>query len=319
MDAQLLGYFLKVSETGSISRAARELHLSQPALSRHMAALEHGLGASVFVRTGGGVTLTEAGRLLASRAQPLLRQWDILREQVGATAAGHLSLGISPSWHDAVTADFVQQLMAAHPEVQLRVHEGPSHVLRDAMAAGLLDLAVIPFAAAAVKGYAQSPLLREPAVLVGPASAGLRREAPVSIDRLAGLPLVLPSRPNALRAQVEQALERRGQTFRLAAEVDTVALCLSMARRGVAHTVVPSLAVWGDAAREGLGWAPVTGLQMNWMLCENQARQTAPAVSRARALFMEIAVSRWPAARPGKVTLPLSLGPPAAPPDRLSA
>lgn len=296
MDAQRLDYFLKVCETGSISRAARELHLSQPALSRHMAALEHGLGASVFVRTGGGVTLTEAGRLLASRAQPLLRQWEILKDQVGATAAGHLSLGISPSWHDAVTADFVQQLMRAHPDVQLRVHEGPSHVLREHMAAGLLDLAVIPYAAVAVKGYVQSPLLREPAVLVGPASARLRQESPVSIDRLAGLPLVLPSRPNALRAQVEQAIERCGQTFRLAAEVDTVALCLSMARRGAAHTVVPSLAVWGEGARAGLSWAPATGLQMNWMLCENEARQTASAVIRARALFMQIAASRVPAA-----------------------
>jgi len=64
VDSRLIEYFLRVAELGSINRAATDLRLSQPALSRHIALLEHQLRAKLFTRTRGGVQLTEAGTLL---------------------------------------------------------------------------------------------------------------------------------------------------------------------------------------------------------------------------------------------------------------
>ena len=143
MDSRLIEYFLRVAELGSINKAATDLRLSQPALSRHIALLEHQLRAKLFTRTQGGVQLTEAGTLLVERARPILRQLTWLVEQVGDRAAGQLAIGIAPSWRNLFTSNFVARLVADYPRVRLRVHEGVSHELRDVMHAGMLDLAAV--------------------------------------------------------------------------------------------------------------------------------------------------------------------------------
>ena len=122
MDSRLLEYFLRVAELGSINKASADLQLSQPALSRHIAALEHELGTRLFTRTQGGVVLTEGGKLLADRARPLLRQFAMVKEQVGEMAAGQLSIGIPPSWQHVFTSPFVERMVAEVPGVTLRVH-----------------------------------------------------------------------------------------------------------------------------------------------------------------------------------------------------
>ena len=292
MDSRPLEYFLRVSELGSITRAAAELHLSQPALSRQIAALEHELGVPLFTRTHGGVQLTEAGELLEGRARPILRQLSILKEQVGEQAAGLLSFGIPPSWHHVFTEEFVARIIAESPAIKLRVYEGPSNVLREYMAAGLLDLAVVPFLPDPTPGYRQSRLLREPAMFVGSAASALLADVPTPIARLDGLKLVLPSRPNGLRLQVEHALARKGHAFKTAAEVDTLMLCLTLARRGVAHTVVPSCTLYDPSATRGLSWSPLSGVHLSWTLCENSARSHSPAVREGRRLALDLLMSR---------------------------
>src|SRR5450631_3627565 len=179
MDSRLLEYFLRITELGSINKAAADLQLSQPALSRHVASLEHEMGTKLFNRTQGGVNLTDSGRLLADRARPLLRQFTILKEQVGEKAVGQLAVGIPPSWQHVFTSPFVEKMATQYPGVGLRVHEGVSNMLRDYMFAGLLDLCIVPFDTAAAAGYRQTALVREPLILVGKASDGLKPDEPV--------------------------------------------------------------------------------------------------------------------------------------------
>ncbi len=282
MDSRLLDYFLRVVELGSINRAAGDLHLSQPSLSRHIAALEHEMGTQLFIRHQGGVTLTEAGRLLADRARPLLSQFALLKEQLGQTQ-GPLAIGIPPSWHDVFTSNFIQRMLTERPEVNLRVHEGVSHVLRDHMLAGLLDLCIVPFTTTPALGYKQTSLVREPLILVGPAKAKLTPEETVPLKRLDGLPLVLPGRPNMIRMLTENSLSRLGMSFKIALQVDTLDLCLDVAERGLAYTVVPACTVAGLRARRRLSWAPIQRFFMTWALNENQARSHSPAVAEGRA------------------------------------
>jgi Bacterial regulatory helix-turn-helix protein, lysR family len=73
MDLNQLEYFLRVAELGSINRAAKELGLSQPALSRSLSQLEQDLGQQLVVRCQTGITITEAGSILASRGLALLQ------------------------------------------------------------------------------------------------------------------------------------------------------------------------------------------------------------------------------------------------------
>jgi LysR family nitrogen assimilation transcriptional regulator len=308
MDSKLLEYFLRVAELGSINKAAADLHLSQPALSRHIAALEHEMGTQLFTRTQGGVVMTDSGKLLSDRARPLLRQFAILKEQVGEMASGQVSIGIPPSWQHVFTAPFVERMLAQHPGVSLRVHEGVSHVLRDYMFAGLLDLCIVPFATTPAAGYRQTALVREPLVLVGNAKAGLSASEPSPVSKLDGVQLVLPGRPNVLRAQVEHTLARKGMAFRVAVETDTLTLCLDLARRGIGYTVVPACAVVDHQLGDAITWSPVRGLYMTWALCENQARTHSAAVRESRRLVFEIvsqalASARWAGAESASTVL----------------
>jgi LysR family nitrogen assimilation transcriptional regulator len=287
LESRLLDYFLRVAELGSINKAAADLHLSQPALSRHIAALEHEMGTQLFTRTQGGVMLTDAGKLLADRARPLLRQFAILKEQVGETAAGQVAIGIPTSWQQVFTSPLVEKMAHRFPGVTLRVYEGVSNVLRDYMFAGLLDLCIVPFATSPAAGYRQTALVREPLVLVGNAAAGLNPDEPVAVSVLDGVKLVLPGRPNVLRAQVEHTLLRKGMAFRMAVETDTLTLCMDLARRGLGYTVVPACAMYEHFYGSEISWAPLKGLYITWALCENQARTHSMAFREGRRLVFE--------------------------------
>lgn len=284
MDSRLLEYFLRVAELGSINKAAADLRLSQPALSRHIALLEHEMGTKLFNRTQGGVHLTEAGKLLSDRARPLLRQFAILKEQVGEKAAGQLAIGIPPSWQKVFTSAFAGNMLDECPGVLLRVYEGVSNMLRDYMFAGLLDLCIVPFDPSPAAGYRQTALVREPLVLVGKAEDGLVPEEPAPVSRLDGMRLVLPGRPNMLRAQVEHSLGRKGMEFRVAVETDALTLCLQLARQGAGYTVVPACAIYQHGLGNTISWAPIRGMCMTWALWENQARTHSQAVREGRRL-----------------------------------
>lgn len=286
MDSRLLEYFLRIAELGSINKAAADLHLSQPALSRHLSALEHEMGTKLFNRTQGGVHLTDSGKLLADRARPLLRQFSVLKEQVGEKAAGQLTIGIPPSWHNVFTLGWTSRVVDQYPGVTLRVFEGVSHVLSDYMFAGLLDLAIVPFDPDTRSGYRQTPLVREPLVLVGNPEEGLDRDDPVAVSRINGVRLILPGKPNVLRGLVEHSLARKGMNFKMAVETDNVALCLDMARLGMGVTVVPACALHGHPLAASMSWAPVKGLYVTWTLSENPARMHSQAVREGRRLVL---------------------------------
>lgn len=287
MDSRLLEYFLRVAELGSINKAAADLHLSQPALSRHIAALEHEMGTTLFNRTQGGVTLTDPGKLLSDRARPLLRQFTILKEQVSEKAAGQLAIGIPPSWHQVFSSVFVGTMVQQYPKVSLRVYEAVSNVLRDYMFAGLLDLCIVPFDPAPAAGYRQTALVREPLVLVGPASAGLDPREPAPVSRLNGMQLVLPGKSNLLRTQIEHALARKGMQCRLVVETDTLRLCMELACQSFGFTVVPACAMYQHGLGEAISWTPVRGMYITWALCENQARTHSQAVREGRRLVLQ--------------------------------
>lgn len=297
MDSRLIDYFLRVAELGSINKAAADLRLSQPALSRHIALLEHQLRAKLFTRTRGGVQLTEAGTLLLERARPILRQLTSLIDQVGDRAAGQLSIGITPSWRDLFTSNLVERLVAEYPGVRLRVHEGVSHEIREAMHAGMLDLAIVPFEGSPPRGYVHTPLVREPLVLVGAKEEGLRPDKLVPLSRLDRRKLALAGKQNVIRSTIENAMARRKLAFDLLFELDAMHLSLELACKGIADTVTPCCAVSGSAYwKERISWSPIRGAYLTWALCENAARSHSQAVREGqrvvRALVRDIVDSK---------------------------
>lgn len=286
MDSKSIEFFLRVVEFGSINKAAGDLNISQPSLSRIVSSLEHEMGTSLFTRTQGGVQLTDAGRLLADRARPLLSQFSLLKEQLGETS-GQVAFGIPPSWQEVFTSELIKKIMIDSPGVTLRIHEGVSHVLKEHMIAGLLDLCIIPFASSPLNGYTQTNLVREPLVLVGHKSAKLNPQDPVPLAKLNDIKLVLPGKPNAIRQLIEHSLQRKSFKFKLAMQVDTLGLCMNVASQNLAYTVVPACAVVNLKNDTDTCWSPIKGLYLTWALFENDSRSHSPAVKECKRALIE--------------------------------
>lgn len=105
--------------------------------------------------------------LLVERTRPILRQLDLLREEIGQKVRTELTLGMPLPMQRVVTAPIVEQLCHAEPSVTLRIHEGMNNALRKWMEDGQLDVAIIGSFEHAPANFEISPLVREQLVLVG--------------------------------------------------------------------------------------------------------------------------------------------------------
>lgn len=141
MELRQLKHFLAVGEAGSITAAARQLRLTQPALSRQIKALEEELDTALLERGAHSITLTPAGEVLVAEARKLLRFSEMMVEKVRATAAGEpLRVGYAPSLAGDFLSIAIERFTQFHPRVRVSLFDYSSAEMRTGLAAGKLDL-----------------------------------------------------------------------------------------------------------------------------------------------------------------------------------
>lgn len=142
-----LQQLVTVARCGSFSRAAVELNISQPALSRSVAAIEERYGFAIFNRTGHGVEATAAGAQVIAQAIPVLqtlRVFDGNLRAIGSGKAGQLALGLSPLLASEVLAEFARDFFVPDSEAQLRVMIRPGAGLFEALKNDEIELFFFP-------------------------------------------------------------------------------------------------------------------------------------------------------------------------------
>ncbi|MEU2609934.1 LysR family transcriptional regulator [Streptomyces albus] len=143
MELRTLRYFVAVAEELHFGRAARRLHMSQPPLSRAIKQLEAEAGASLFVRSPAGVTLTAVGTVLLDEARALLDHADRLRERVSAAAgAAALTIGILGDSTDPGVARLAAAYRRDHPGIDISIRETDLTDPTCGLRAGLVDVAL---------------------------------------------------------------------------------------------------------------------------------------------------------------------------------
>src|SRR5580700_6617449 len=167
METRQIECFLRIAELGSINKAADDLRTSQPSLSRLILQLEHEIGTALFMRTRRGVHLTDAGRLLAERARPILRDLFKLRDDVGQRGLNQFNIALPFAFHRMVTIPFADFILREMPETKLRIFEGVNHSIRHWIELGTVDAAVTAATESTPDTFSASPLLQEQLVLVG--------------------------------------------------------------------------------------------------------------------------------------------------------
>lgn len=147
MELRTLRSFLAVAREGNVTRAARQLHITQPALSRQLAELEREMGCELLVREPRGVTLTEQGMLLRKRADEIVSLADRAERELRAPAAeveGDVWVGGGESRAMAHAASVATRIVDEHPGVRLRIHSGNGADVMEHAALGRAHHAGLP-------------------------------------------------------------------------------------------------------------------------------------------------------------------------------
>jgi len=293
MDLKQLEYFVRVAELGSFTRAGVALNVAQPALSRQVRLLEVELRQNLLTRNGRGAAPTEAGKLLLEHGRGILHQVERAREELGrvrGALAGRVALGLPPSVAKAMTVPLIREFRKRMPDATLSISEGLSVGMQESLATGRLDIALV-YNAGPSPDIELTPLVEEPLFLVqrqiGKPQARTKARS-VPLREVAKLPLVIPSRPNAIRMLVETEMASLGLRPQVALEIDGVAAILDLVEDGAGSAVLSRNAVATSARPQAFSMRPIgtPGLRSKLSMAMSSQR---PATLTQKAMLQLIA------------------------------
>jgi DNA-binding transcriptional LysR family regulator len=290
-----LDTFLKAAELGGFTAAARALGLTQAAVSQRIQALEQVVGAQLFHRQGGHAFLTDAGRQLCPYAERILA---LHREALAALTGrplplgGELSLAASSVPGEHLLPDLLALFRERHPHVHVRATVADSQAVLAQLERGQAHLGL-------VGGRGDSPHLDyrpfagDRLVLVVPAGHPWERRQSVSLEELAGQPLILREAGSGSRWCLEQALDRAGQSARrlaVALELGSNEAIKEAVRRGLGLAILSTHAVQKEVDLGQLHALQVAGLCLEReMFAAWDRRRSLPIPAR---LFLDLLALR---------------------------
>jgi LysR family nitrogen assimilation transcriptional regulator len=289
MDLKQLEYFINVVELGGFSRAARFLGVAQPAISRQVRSLEVELRQSLLLRNGRGATPTEAGKRLLEHARGILQQVDRARRDVDETkgaSVGKVVVGLPPTIARLLTVPVVREFRQDYPRASLSIVEGLSSNIQEWLTVGRVDVGLVynPTASPAIEIRV---LLDEALCLIGARKAG-RAPRTLHLAELPRFPLLIPSRPNAIRMLVETRLAGLGLRPEVAMEIDAVPAILELVADGHGFAVLSPRALQGNAMASRLHARTIVAPQLKSALAiVTSAQRPSTPLQKATIAMIE--------------------------------
>lgn len=244
METAHLKAFLRIGETGSISRAAESLGVAQPTLSQQLLRLEDEVGIRLFDRTARGVTLTEAGRIFLERARQILHVTDQaiadtrgLRDE----ARGQVVFAMPPSVAWLIGAKLLQELARSAPLVHVRVVEAFTGSIRGWIEAEKIDLGIL-YEMGAVRHLTTQSLASEELVVVGPRGRfdDSLRPQEIELRDLSDATWIAPGRQHGLRQLIDAEASRLSLNLHVEQEVDSLPTTIELVATGAGLAVLPN-------------------------------------------------------------------------------
>jgi DNA-binding transcriptional LysR family regulator len=242
-----------VALTGSMTRAAEQLLMTQPAVSHAIRSLERELGVSLLVRRSDGVSLTSVGAAVAERASIILSQLESMRADAAAAAetqAHTLRIGGLTSTNARVMPQLLRAFADAHPDVRVTLLEGSDAEVLDWLRTGAVDLAIV---ATVEDDLLTAPLAADDLLVVLGVDHPLAGREAVAIRDLAHEPFIMPA--GGCEPLITALARAAGVRLRRHYEVRDTASITSMVRERLGVTVMPELSIPDD--RTGLRVLPL--------------------------------------------------------------
>jgi DNA-binding transcriptional LysR family regulator len=192
MDLRQLRYFVAVAEEGNISRAAKKIFLTQPALSRQIKALEEEIGQCLLKREAHSIRLTPVGEALVREARELLQHAEQVLERARAAGRGvRLRIGYAPSLAAGLLSVAVENFTQAHPNAHVELSDLSTEEMLEGLENGKLDVALSVGQQRGTRGLKWTPIRRAPWQLVVNSNHPLARRSQVTPAEVAREPLLV--------------------------------------------------------------------------------------------------------------------------------
>jgi DNA-binding transcriptional LysR family regulator len=277
-----------VARLGSVSRAAEEMHLTQPAVSIQIAALEEAAGTPLLQRTGRGIRLTEAGELLAGYAHRILDLWREAGEEMAAHRgefAGTLRVAA------VTTAEYLLPPMLVafageYPKVQVKLQVGNRDQIVRMLAGQEIDLAIMGRPPAELKTVSM-PFAKHPMAFLAAPGHPLMGRRRTELSRVAETALLVRERGSGTRTTVERLFKDAGLRLRIGSEMSSNEAIKHMCAAGLGvaflslHTCVLEL----EAGLLAVLPMPGNPIQRDWYVMHLASRQL-PQVAQAFETFL---------------------------------
>src|SRR5262245_36077704 len=283
MNLNHLAIFHAVAQTGSMTRGAERLDISQPAVSKQVRELESTLGVHLFDRIGRQVHLSQAGEVLADYARRLFalaHEAEEAMADVRAVGRGRLVIGASTTIGTYLLPGVVAEFWRRHPRVELIVEIENTEQVHRRLAGHELDVGL-------TEGFVEEEELdaevfhRDELVVIAPPGHRLARNPRVPLSALREEPFILREPGSGTRAVEERALARLKLPVRVVMSLGSTEAIKRVVAEGVGLAIVSRLAVGAECAAGTLAVLPVAGLRIErpLQLVRRKGRRDGPALA----------------------------------------
>lgn len=235
--------FLAVAQQRHFRRAAERLHLSQPAVSRHIADLEAELGVRLFDRSTREVVPTEAGRYLESAIERVLEELEGVLDHMhseGERRRGKIRIASVPTLSASLMPACIADCAQEYPELTIQLHDQAQTLVLDSVRGGEVDfgIAIEPPEAS---DFDSEVIMRDPFCLACRPDHPLAKHKSVPWKKLQGQALVLLDYSSGSRRLIDQALQKHGVQAHVAQQTGHTHTAFRMVEAGLGVTVTPRL------------------------------------------------------------------------------
>ncbi|MFI0446844.1 LysR family transcriptional regulator [Actinomadura sp. 6N118] len=234
-----LRVLLAVADNAGFTAAAQQMGISQPTVSRAVAALESELGAALVTRRRDGVVLTEAGRLAVMHARAAVHHFDLIKAEVAAVTgevAGDLRLASLPTATGTLVAARLRTFTDRYPHVRVRLMEGFDRDVRAWLENGAVELGVVTLPA---PGFTTMELGSDEMVALLPPGHPLTHQTAIEIAALSKEPFILST--GGCRPLILHAAQQAGVELEAAYEAGGESAIEAMVASGLGVSIVPTL------------------------------------------------------------------------------
>lgn len=293
MELRQLRYFVSIVDHGSLSHAARVLHIAQPALTQQIRQLEDELGAQLLHRSAQGVLATDAGKTFYEHAQAILKQVNDAKSAIAQSTtkpAGTVALGIPPSVSGALALPLLTAVRETYPEISLQLTEELSGNLIEQLKSGRINLAVL-FDDGQLTAFGKIPLVEEEMLFITRTDSHFAtRRTSITLAKALKAPLILPGLQHGVRPRIEAIARSAGLSLDNVIEINSVAILKSALLADMGATILAAAPLLSEIERGFMSACPIAGAKISRtvVLCASKNIPLTNAAAAVERLVLDV-------------------------------